>query len=154
MIPVVVAIELLFGSAVAFATQAHGGSEGILVHQLGHVFFMLSMGAFVYWTRDSRLFSHAGWRYIKYAAALLVLWNMDVILVHFLEEQAALISVERVSSLMIDIHSVGNSGFLEYFYYLARLDHLICVPALFFLYTGLKKLLATYKRPASAGDSQ
>lgn len=148
----VAAADLAFVPEPVFATQAHGGPEGIMVHQLGHLFFLLSMAAFVYWTRGRRLFRNDGWRHIKYAAMLLILWNLDVIVIHFLDEQMALISTEKSGAWMIGIHAVNGSRFLELFYYVAKLDHLLCVPALFFLFTGLRKLLEIYNSPVAEGD--
>ena len=40
---------------------------------------------------------------------------------------------------------------LKVAYYIAKLDHLLCVPALIFLYIGLKRLLES-GRPESAGN--
>lgn len=130
--------------ANSFATQAHGGTEGIIAHQIGHLFFMFSMCTFVYWSRNSRLLKETGWRYIKYFAVLLVLWNMDVILMHFLDEQMAIVSFQKVTKWDLIVRSVNKSSALELFYYLGKLDHLLCVPALFFLYIGLKKILSEH----------
>ncbi|MDA8403342.1 MAG: hypothetical protein M0Z56_03970 [Desulfobacteraceae bacterium] len=136
---------LLFLSAVLpddlFAIQAHGGNEGIMVHQLGHVFFLVSMGVFVYWLREGQILADAGWRYIMWFALFMGAWNLDVIAMHFLDEQAILLNVIKTGPWTVIIQSkVG--AVLSVFYYLGKLDHLICVPALFFLYLGLKRILS------------
>lgn len=135
------------------AIQAHGGNEGIVVHQMGHVFFLVSMGAFVYWLREGRLLGHPGWRYIMGFAVLMGLWNIDVILMHFLDEQARLVSVERTTPFSVTL-SGGGSSWLPLVYYLGKLDHLICVPALFLLYTGLRRIKASLGSGEGKGAEQ
>jgi hypothetical protein len=123
----------------ALATQAHGDPEGIYVHQLAHLFFMLSMVILIYWLRQRKLVRQTGWKYIQYAAFFFIIWNVNVMLVHFFDEQTMLIKVENVSTWHIRVSSqIGK--WTEITYYAAKMDHLICVPALFFLFLGLKKI--------------
>jgi len=123
-----------------FAIQAHGGNEGIVVHQMGHIFFFVSMGAFVYWLREGRILGHAGWKYIMMFALFMGTWNLDVLLMHYLDEQGRLIEVTKTGSWSVMIKNVTGSDVLSMVYYLGKLDHLLCVPALFFLYMGLKRI--------------
>jgi hypothetical protein len=123
------------------ATQAHGAPEGIYAHQFAHLFFLLSMVIFVYWLRQRKLVEKRGWLYIQYAALFFILWNFDVIVVHFLDEQAVLVAVEKVDSVHIRISSpLGRPA--EIFYYLGKMDHFLCVPAMLFLFLGLRRLSA------------
>lgn len=122
------------------AIQAHGGEEGVVVHQLGHAFFLVSMGAFVYWLREGRISDHSGWKFIMWFALLMGLWNLDVLLMHFLDEQVRLIEVTKTGAWTVLIKSRTGSEGLSLVYYLGKLDHLICVPALLFLYVGLKQI--------------
>jgi len=126
-------------SEPAYAIQAHGGSEGIIVHQLGHIFFLLSLCAFVYWLRDKWFLKGKSKRYFQLFGLFLILWNLDVVLMHYLDEQFELVDVSRNGFVYI-IDSANNSGFIEYLYYFGKMDHLLCVPALYFLYSGLKNL--------------
>ena len=125
----------------AFATQAHGAPEGLYAHQLGHLFFIVSMGVLIFWLRERRLVQVAGWRYIQYAALFFILWNVDAFFVHLIDEQTALIETWRISTWDIKISSDTDSNILIWVYYVAKLDHLLCVPALLFLYFGLRRLL-------------
>lgn len=134
----------------ALATQAQGTPEGIYAHQLAHLFFMVSMVILIYWLRQRKLTSHTGWRYIQYAAFFFILWNVNVTLVHFLDEQAMLITVERISTWQIRVSS-SLGKWAEITYYVARLDHLICVPALLFLLLGLKRLVADTEKSTEDG---
>ena len=123
---------IFFNPDIVLATQTHGGPEGVYAHQIAHLFYALSMGFFIHWLRERKLVEESGWRFIQYAAFFLILWNLDAFLVHFLEQTG-------LRSIQINAQN-GNNG-LETLYYLAKLDHLLCVPALFFLYLGLKRLL-------------
>lgn len=143
--------EIFFYGGHALATQDHGGPEGIYVHQMSHIFFAFSMGILIYWLRHRELVKKTGWRYIQYSAVLFILWTLDAFTVHFISEQMNFVQVERISAWQIRITAgsvkrasnllctAGN--WLEYFYFFAKLDHLLCVPAIFFLYSGLKSLL-------------
>jgi hypothetical protein len=129
----------------ALATPAHGDPEGIYVHQLAHLFFMLSMVILTYRLRQRKLVRQTGWKYIQYAAVFFILWNANVMLVHFLDEQAMLVTVENISTWQIRVSSsIGR--WAEITYYIAKLDHLSCVPALLFLFLGLRKLGTETKR--------
>jgi hypothetical protein len=122
------------------ATQAHGAPEGIYAHQLAHIFFIISMGFLIHWLRERKLVRESGWRFIQYAAFFLILWNIDAFTVHLLSEQINIIQFRKVGSWQVQINAINSNKGLEVFYYIAKLDHLFCVPALFFLYSGLKRL--------------
>ena len=125
----------------ALATQSHGAPEGIYIHQLAHLFFMISMGFLIHWLRERKLVRESGWRFIQYAAFFLILWNMDAFAVHLLDDQFGIIQAKRIGSYYVQITAFNDNKALEILYYVAKLDHLLCVPALLFLYFGLKHLL-------------
>jgi|GEM_PF-194522 hypothetical protein len=131
---------LLYGNS-ALATQDHGGPEGIYVHQMSHIFFAFSLCVLIYWLRQRELVKKTGWRYIQYAAFFFILWNSDAFTVHLISEQMNWVQSERVSSWQFRITAVNHGPWIEYFYFFIKLDHLLCVPAIFFLYAGLKSLL-------------
>ena len=141
----------------ALATQAHSDPEGLYVHQFAHAFFIISLGIFIYWIRFRDLVKETGWRYIQYAALFLILWNTDAAIAHLLDEQLKIIEVERVGTWHIKITSTDNTIFTIIFYYIVKLDHLLCVPALFFFSAGIRKLLkdtpAPKTDPMIAGES-
>jgi hypothetical protein len=125
----------------AGATQIHPAEEGLYVHQIGHIFFILSMGILVYWLRARHLTKEAGWRCIQYSALFFILWNMDAVMVHFLEDREDLYEIIDAGHWYQWINFTGGHNSLQFFYYLGRMDHLLCVPAIIFLYVGLKHLL-------------
>ncbi len=127
----------------ALATQGHGGIEGVYAHQFAHVFFIVSMGILIYWLRERKLVQETGWRLIQYSALFFILWNIDTILVHALDDQFRIIQSRGVGTWQIQITDAYSHNFIKLFYYVAKLDHLLCVPALVLLYLGLKRLKET-----------
>jgi hypothetical protein len=123
----------------AGATQTHGDPEGLLVHQVSHIFFAFSMGLLIYWLRSRGLVCHRGWRNIQYAAILFILWTADAFLVHTLDELSGWIRVSSPSSWEITIEPNGHF-LVGVLYYIVKLDHLLCVPAMLLLYLGVRQL--------------
>ncbi len=147
------ALCLILWPVSAWATQTHGGLEGLFVHQLAHLFFALSMGLLIFWLRKWRLTVSVGWRYIQYAALFFIIWNLDTMASHWLLEQSGLIEVQNISGLQMHLITADGWQWLSGIYYLTKLDHLICVPALIFLFLGIRRLLHTALPPASRGES-
>ncbi|MCB9481469.1 MAG: hypothetical protein H6680_06585 [Desulfobacteraceae bacterium] len=135
----ITALIIILFPDTSYSIQAHGGSEGIVVHQLGHIFFLFSLLALGYWLKSKWALKGKSKLYLRLSCLFLVLWNFDVIIMHFLDEQSGLINVSR-NAFDICIRSAANSHILEYLYYFGKMDHILCVPALFFLYKGLKSI--------------
>jgi hypothetical protein len=139
--------------AAALAVQEHGAPEGIYSHQGAHLFFIASMVLLVYWLRQRRLVREAGWRYIQYAALFFILWNLDAFTAHFLDEQSGILDTAMAGPGRIRIEIGDYPLALARFYCLAKLDHLLCVPAMVFLYAGLRRLLKDAgQRHTGAGE--
>ena len=134
---------LTLTAAPAWGTQAHGAPEGLFVHQFSHLFFIFAMGILIYWLRSRDLVRQAAWRYIQYAGCFFILWSADAFFVHLLDEQYQWIHVTRVSGWQIRIVAPGGPQWLPVLYYMIKLDHLLCVPGLIFLYQGLRHLTKT-----------
>ncbi|MGB9499801.1 MAG: hypothetical protein ACKVE4_08645 [Dissulfuribacterales bacterium] len=143
---------VVFSPDVVLAIQIHGMSEGIYVHQIAHLFFMISMGFFIHWLRRGKLVKETGWRYIQYMAFFFILWNLDVFILHLLDEQLGIIHVSLIDLTYIRIQASNGMRWLEIFYYLAKLDYLFCVPALVFLNLGLSHLLSENHSNAPVSD--
>ena len=52
-----------------------------------------------------------------------------------------LIQVTRIDPWHLRIESPPGWGWVRVLYYAVKLDHLLCVPGLMFLYLGIKRLL-------------
>jgi hypothetical protein len=125
------------------ATQAHGQPEGIYAHQLAHIFFLISMAALAYWLKARNLTVETGWRYIQISAILFLIWNVDAFCVHFLGEQLQAVTVIPQGGWKVQIATAESNAILSWLYYILKLDHLLCVPAMVFLYMGLRRLITT-----------
>jgi hypothetical protein len=135
------ALGLLCIATPALATQTHGQPEGLYIHQIAHLFFIISMGILEYWLRQRNLVREPGWKYIQLAAVFFILWNANAFTVHFLAEQVDFLKVSAVDQWHITISVAGGSKGMALLYYILKLDHLLCVPAMVCLYLGLKSLL-------------
>ncbi len=124
-----------------YATQLHASSEGIITHQVGHVFFLLSMVALIFTITGKELDTQKGWRLIQYSAFFFILWNLDALAAHFLDNQIRAVAMENISLGQIRVVAQNGSSFLAWLYYILKLDHLLCVPAMFFFYRGISSLV-------------
>ena len=149
-----VLLIIVFSSTPSHATQAHAAPEGLYTHQLAHIFFTLSLCWLIYWLQKRQLIQETGWRHIQYAAICLILWNIDAFLAHLMDEQLLLVNVKRLSNWQIRIDSSTAQSDLAWIYYLLKLDHLLCVPAMCFLYGGLRRLLNANVKPQSDATPQ
>ncbi len=120
----------------ALALQPHGPPEGLYVHQIAHVLFALATVFLLYRLRPERL---PGLPWFTGAGLLFILWNLVAVVGHAAEVYVA------------DRDFLGPAGHLSrrllmsgpaaWTYYIAKLDHLILLPAFILLYFGLQALL-------------
>ncbi|MCP3873645.1 MAG: hypothetical protein GY699_10885 [Desulfobacteraceae bacterium] len=136
-----------------FATQLHASSEGIITHQMGHLFFLSSMVTLIFTITGKGLNKQKGWRLIQYSAFFFILWNLDAIAAHFFDNQIHAVKIENISLLKIKIITNNDSFILALCYYILKLDHLLCVPAMLFLYKGLSNLVDTQKQRITEKES-
>jgi hypothetical protein len=127
--------------AQAFAIQLHMGNEGIIVHQLGHLFFLFSMIGLIFTINLRHMNQQKGWRLIQYAALFFIFWNLNTLTAHFLDNQIEVVRMETLSFTRLQVVTASDSSLLAGVYYFLKLDHLWCVPAMVFLYKGLDRLL-------------
>jgi hypothetical protein len=150
----IILLAIFLAPATGSATQGHAGVEGVHVHQFAHLFFIFSMSTFIYWLRKRDLVRMEGWRYLQYSALFFIFWNIDAFTVHLLEEQLEAVAVSKIDAMHILVSAPEGSEWLEYLYYLAKLDHLLCVPAMVLLYIALKKILKESFKAALAGGKE
>lgn len=128
----------------AFAIQLHAHGGGIITHQIGHVFFLFSMVVLLFTIREKNLDIQKGWRLIQYSALFFILWNLDTLAAHFLDNQIYVVKMETLSFNRAVIETPSGSRSLALIYYIFKLDHLLCVPAMLFLYLGVSSLVKSY----------
>jgi hypothetical protein len=131
----------------ALAIQTHGHPEGLYAHQLGHLVFLAAM-IYVCWEiRRRRLPSRPGFPALFWACLLLAAWNILTFWGHWAEQGLNPGAIDSRSGYLHQYLHITDLGGL--IYYLASLDHLILVPALWLFYLGLRAFLA--EQQAKAG---
>ena len=143
--------SLLMNADTVLATQTHGQPEGLYVHQIAHQVFIVSMGSLEFWLRQRNLIREKGWRYIQLSAVLFILWNINAMAVHFMDEHLSILGITKIDLWRIQIETTANQNGIAFLYYVLKLDHLLCVPAMFCMYYGLKIIFKSQKR-ASGSD--
>jgi hypothetical protein len=119
----------------ALAVQAHGDSEGLVSHQIGHVLFALGMAYLLVRLQRFRK-STAGWREFRAFLWLLLAWNLFTFVGHWLNEGIDKNKLFRVDGEVVSF-SITNLG--EALFYVTRLDHLLLVPCFVFLLLALRR---------------
>jgi hypothetical protein len=137
---------IIFDPRPTLALQTHGPPEGLYVHQLAHFLFAAALLFLIWQIKSEGLARLPGFRQIRWACGLLVLWNIVAFLGHWSEvhlvRQAFQGQEGDLSQRLI------MSRYPAWVYYVTKLDHLILVPAFFLLSCGLKALLS--KTPKEA----
>ena len=146
IIPVLILTGWVLLPVEVYATQLHTSSEGIITHQTGHLFFLFSMVVLIFTITGKGLDKQRGWRLIQYSAFFFILWNLDVIAAHFFDNQIYAVKIENISLSHIKIIARNDSSILAWVYYGLKLDHLLCVPAMLFLYKGLSSLVKEHRQ--------
>ncbi len=129
---------LIPSEALAFIPHSY---PGIYIHQMGHLFFILSCVFVIRTIVRNRLQKEKGWRYLLYAQAGFILWNIDTFVGHMSEywiESSQIIGTTAGWNYFIrDILIEGR----EYVYYVTKYDHFLLVPSMLLFYKGLKEHL-------------
>ena len=128
-------LALSVNASPAWAVQAHGGAEGLLSHQIGHLLFATGMGYLLFRLRTMRQ-SGRGWLEFKTSIWLLIAWNVVTFTGHWMNE---FIVEEQFIKDQTTILSFTIANLPDAIYYLTRLDHLILVPSFAFLLMALRK---------------
>jgi len=128
-------VVFMMAATPVWAVQTHGGLEGLVSHQIGHLLFTFGMGYLLF-----RLYSirpkGAGWLEFKIFLWLLIAWNATTFAGHWMDEFVAkekfIKAHGRTLAFMIE-------NLQDALYYLTRLDHLILIPSFVFLLLALRK---------------
>ena len=132
----VVGLSVCFPESV-LAFQSHTGYEGLCVHQMAHVIFAIAMGILAYWLHANKFTDQKGWRLVQISCLLFILWNMDAFAGHWVEERipdGSLVGEpDWTQRIAVDVEWVTA-------YYILKMDHLWCVPAIVCLFAGIRLL--------------
>jgi hypothetical protein len=123
-------------SGDAWALQTHGGVEGVVVHQLAHFQYLGALG-YLFWDIRRSSFAGVGWHYLKRFCLLMMVWNGIAFIGHFAQMSISGVDISTedgyLSALLLLPVTFG-----KWVYYITALDHLVCVPALFFLFLAMR----------------
>ncbi len=119
----------------AWAVQAHGGAEGLVSHQIGHILFFIGLLSLLIRLYQRRL-SDAGWREFKVFLWLMILWNILTFSGHWMRE---IVVMDKFIKGNGHIAGFQATSTFDLIFYATRLDHIFLVPALCFLLMALRR---------------
>ncbi|MGE5238943.1 MAG: sensor histidine kinase [Chloroflexota bacterium] len=119
----------------------------IYTHQLGGIFYLVSLTVVLWGILRNRLHREAGWRYFFVSVVLFIIWDSVIVLGRFAEAMFLEPSqtVGGKDGLSYFARRISIEG-LEYLYYLGRFDFIILNIAMLFFYLGLREHLAKEER--------
>ena len=120
---------LLLSASPAWAVQGHGGIEGLVVHQLGHLLFIAGIIALLYYIKRNRL-TRPGWGHFTLFFWFLLAWNGLAFASHWLHERVNHDHLIHENDRLI---GVTITNFTDLLFYISSFDHLLLVPAFFLL---------------------
>jgi hypothetical protein len=126
---------MLFWPAQALAVQQHGGTEGLVAHQIGHILFLAGIIYLLYKMLSTNI-NDPGWFEFKVFLWLIIGWNVLTFTGHWLREVVDPAGFSKIDGRTI---SYAVDGVVDAYFYLTRLDHLLLVPAFIFLFLALRK---------------
>ena len=128
-------VLLAFLPGPLWAVQSHGGAEGVVSHQVGHVLFFLGMGYLLFRLYHIQM-QGSGWSEFKVFLWLIIAWNLLTFAGHWMNEFVApekfIQSDGRTTAFII-------GDFYDACFYITRLDHLFLVPSFASLLLALRK---------------
>lgn len=118
----------------AWAVQEHGGAEGLVSHEIGHILYVAGM-AFVLFHLAKSGARTTAWLRFRWFLYLIILWNILTFTGHWMRAAHWPDHMQKVGG-----HTVAYqiSDLSDAIFYLTRLDHILLVPALLFLLLALK----------------
>jgi hypothetical protein len=127
---------LIWGwAAPALAVQTHGGGEGLVAHQIGHLLFVIGMASLLFHLGRMGV-AGPGWGCFRGFLGTIVAWNILTMTGHWLDER---IDPDRFLTVGGQIDAFTVTGFTEACFYLTRLDHLLLVPSFVLLMLALRR---------------
>jgi anti-sigma regulatory factor (Ser/Thr protein kinase) len=135
-------LSLIPTNALAFVPHAY---PGIYLHQMGHIFFIVSCIFIIWVIVHHNLYEKKGWKYILVSEIFFILWNVDTFIGHITEfwiEQSQIIGGREGWDYFKRMIVIEGR---EYLYYITKLDHLWLVPAMLLFFMGLREHLKEEK---------
>lgn len=133
-----VLLVLLSLATPVWAVQAHGGVEGLVTHQLGHLFFTTGMGYLLYRLALAKT-KGPGWFEFRLFLWLLIAWNLVSFTGHWMNQHVDAARYVREGAQIVAYRVDGPWDAL---FYATQFDHLVLLPA----FTALVLALLKWRR--------
>lgn len=142
-----ITLLLLLQSGEAWALQPHGGGEGLYIHQMAHVFFMVTLTYLYLHTRRTQDPGSRGWRYLRLFCVLFFFWNLMAIIGHAT-------ALHLPKDQFIDAGTWSERLApplrpLKIVYFVSKMDHFLTVPALLALFFSLRSFYLEAREEAA-----
>lgn len=119
----------------ARAVQVHGGAEGLVSHQIGHILFIVGMAYLLFRLYRTQV-TGPGWFEFKGFLWLIIVWNFITFSGHWMHE---LMGQDKFVNAGGHIVAFKATSLFDAFFYITRLDHLLLVPSFILLLLALRK---------------
>ncbi len=133
----ITAAIIVGGGVPAWALQSHPAPEGIYVHQMAHVLFMVSLGYLFWHTRKTQESGNKGWKYLQIFCLLFFCWNLLAFTGH--EALKYLEPTDFIDKNTLSARISGPLDLTKLLYYITKMDHFLVVPAFLALVISLRK---------------
>ena len=143
---------ILLCPSLTWALQHHDAPEGLYVHQMAHILFMASL-VYLVWDIRRNAFSGRGWRYLLLFCLFMFFWNLLALVGHDIAVHLSKSDFFTDSTYLYTRIS-GPFSFAKLTFYIAKLDHLISVPALFFLFMALRTFYRSIETDDFKGEDE
>jgi len=121
----------------ASAVQTHGGAEGLVAHELGHVLFAAGL-LYIVLAGGTARWARAGRNCFRGFLILAIAWNLLTFTGHLLQVVLATDGSGRFFA----------RGAWDYVYYATCLDHLLLVPGMALLLVALLRWWRSEEMPS------
>lgn len=143
-------VFIILHPSLSWALQTHDAPEGLFVHQMSHLLFVASL-VYLAWDIHRNKFSGRGWVYLQFFCVFMSLWNVLAFTGHAVAHHL-LKSDFFTESTYFYTKIFGPFTSAKITFYIAKLDHLVSVPALVFLFLALRTLYHSIETEASKGE--
>ncbi len=138
--------------SLSWALQTHDAPEGLYVHQMSHILFMASL-LYLAWDVRRNKFTGRGWKYLQIFCLFMSFWNVLAFTGHSIATCLAKGDFFTESTYLYTRLCGPFSG-TKIAFYIAKFDHLVSVPALVFLFLGLRTLYHSVETKESTGEEE
>lgn len=146
----VLALMLLLPTP-SLAVQIHGAPEGLYVHMMAHLFFSAALVFLLCILQRRPPSKSSAWRFLKLSLFFFLLWNIDTLIIHWLSLR--LPDNAFITDNALWLHRLrGPMDFERWLYFFGRFDHLLCLPAMWFLALSLNKFCLEAEQRHSQPD--